>query len=141
MAIGYEVSPVDPQRGGWTARQALELRGADGPALLDLTARLQAQGFITASLDWRLSPALRRKSQDEAMVQALKRMQDEAAAAAGALGLHVDHLQDVRLQPNEFIPPRPMTALAARAAPPPPEATAAPQDVTVAVSAEVVLRP
>ncbi len=64
-----------------------------------------------------------------------------AAAAAAALGLHVDHLREVRLD-GPVLVPRPlggMMAMAARAVPP--QATAAPAEVTVEVSADVVLRP
>ena len=46
-AIGYGVSPADEKRTQWTAQQTLELRGGDGPALLDLTNRLQQLGFVT----------------------------------------------------------------------------------------------
>ncbi len=50
-AIGYSVDPSDDKRTAWTAQQTLELRGHDGPSLLDLTGRLQQRGFATASLD------------------------------------------------------------------------------------------
>ncbi|MBV9539108.1 MAG: SIMPL domain-containing protein [Acidisphaera sp.] len=142
-AIGYEVTPIDDKRTGWTAQQTLELRGGDGPSVLDLAGKLQAQGMAIASLDWRLTPDLRRHAQDEATTQALKAMQAQAASAAATLGLHVDHLADVRIQPNEPFLPRPLMAGGAMraAAMPLPEATASPQDVTVAVAADVVLRP
>jgi uncharacterized protein YggE len=141
-AIGYEVSPADEKRASWTAQQTLELRGTDGLALLDLAGKLQAQGFVTAALDWRLTSALRRRTEDEATTQALKQMQAQAASAAAALGLHVDHLRDVRVQPSDGFLPRPMMAGASlRASAPAPEATASAQDVTVTVVAEVVLRP
>ena len=106
-AIGYSVSPNDDKRVSWTAQQTLELRGSDGPALLDLAGKLQEQGFAAASLDWQLSPALRRKAYDEATTTALKELQARAASAAATLGLHVDHLQDVRLDAPDFQPRRP----------------------------------
>jgi uncharacterized protein YggE len=112
-----------------------------GSTLLDLIGRLQQQGFLMASLDWQLSPALRRKAYAEATTIALKALQDQAASAATTLGLHVDHLKDVQLQPREPRPIRPMMAMAARASAPAPQTTAAPEDVTAEVSAEVVLRP
>ncbi len=139
-AIGYEVSPADEKRTKWLAQQTLELRSTDGPTLLDLTSRLQQMGFVTASLDWQLSPALRRRAYAEATTTALKALQAQAASAAATLGLHVDHLKDVQLQP-ELRPGRPMMAMAARASAPAPQATGAPEDVTAEVSAEVVLRP
>ena len=141
-AIGYSVSPNDDKRVSWTAQQTLELRGSDGPALLDLAGKLQGQGLAAASLDWQLSPSLRRKAHDDATTAALKELQARAASAAATLGLKIDHLQDVRLDAAEFQPRRPMgmMAMAARAMPPP-QATAAPEDVTADVSADVVLRP
>ncbi len=140
-AVGYSVAPAGDGHAGWTARQTLELGDGDGPALLDLVGRLQEQGLVAASLDWQLSPALRQKAHDEATLAALRALQARAATAAAALGLHVDHLRDVRLDAPAFVP-RPlggMMAMAARAAPP--QATAAPAEVTAEASADVVLRP
>ena len=141
-AIGYTVNPADDKHTSWVAQQTLELRGMDGAALLDLTSGLQAKGFVAASLDWQLSSGLRRKAHDEAMTAALKELQMRAAAAAATLGLHIDHLQDVRLNDPVFQPRRPlaMSAVAVRAAPPP-QATATPEEVTAEVSADVMLRP
>ncbi len=143
-AISYSVSPNDDKRSTWTAQQMLELRGADGPALLDLVGKLQQQGLATASLDWQLSPALRRKAHDQATTAALKELQERAASAAATLGLHVRFMRDVRLDEPDLVPRgpfRPM-GLAARAmAAPPPQATATPEDVTAEAAADVVLRP
>ena len=124
------------------AQQTLELRGHDGPSLLDLAGRLQERGFATASLDWQLSDAARRKAHDAATIDALKRLQRRARDAAAALGLRVDHFQDVRLDDTPVFQPRPgpMMMMAARM-PPPPQATASPEDVTADVSADVLLRP
>ncbi len=141
-AVGYSVAPGDDRRATWIARQTLELRAADGPALLDLAGKLQEHGLALASLDWQLSPALRRKAHEEATTAALKELQAEAASAAATLGLHVDHLQDVRLDEASFQPRRgvPMMAVS-RMSSPPPQASAAPEEVTAQVSADVLLRP
>lgn len=77
-AIGYSVDPSDDKRTTWTAQQMLEMRGHDGPSLLDLTGRLQERGFATASLDWQLSNAARRKAHDAVTIEALKRLQQRA---------------------------------------------------------------
>jgi predicted secreted protein len=141
-AVGYSAAPSDEKRTAWVAQQTLELRGADGQALLALAGRLQEKGLLTASLDWQLSPGLRRKAHDEATTAALKELQARAASAAATLGLRVDHATDIRLD-SAFNQPRPsfaMTAMASRSAPPP-QATAAPEDVTANVSADVLLRP
>ena len=142
QAIGYAVDPADDKHAAWAAQQTLELRGADGPSLLDLAGRLQEHGLVMASLDWQLSDAARVKAHDTATVAALKALQARARDAAGALGMHVDHLSDVRLDETPAFQPRPgpVMMMAARAAPPP-QATAAPETVSADVSADVVLHP
>ena len=141
-AVGYSVVPGDDRHATWTAQQTLELRGADGPALLDLAGKLQEHGLALASLDWQLSSAVRRKAHEEATTAALKELQARAASAATTLGLHVDHLQDVRLDEAAFQPRRavPMMAMS-RMSTPLPQASAAPEEVTAQVSADVLLRP
>jgi uncharacterized protein YggE len=141
-AEGYSVGPTDDKRTAWSAQQTLELRGTDGPGLLDLAGKLQARGLVMASLDWQLSPALRRKAHDEATTEALKELMARVKSAAATLGLQVDHVQDVRLDGPGFQPrpPYPMMAMAARAMPSP-QATAAPEEVTAEVSADYILKP
>lgn len=142
-AVGYSVSPADEKRTSWTARQTLELRGSDGPALLDLAGRLQEEGLAVASLEWRLSPALWRKAHDQATTAALKDLQARAASAAATLGLRVDHLQEVRLDASALLgrPSMPIGALALAARVAPPQVGASPQEVTAEASADVLLRP
>ncbi|WP_158744109.1 SIMPL domain-containing protein [Acidisphaera sp. L21] len=140
-AVGYSVGPLDDKRTGWTAQQTLELRSSEGPALLDLVGKLQQQGLAAGSLDWEVSPALRRKAHEQATTEALKSLQARAASAAEALGLHLDHIQDVRLD-STSVPPRAFPAMAmARMAAPAPQATASQEDVTASVSADYVLKP
>ena len=144
-AMGYALNQVDldedavpvrphPHRMGWTAQQTLEVRGKDGERLLSLVGKLQDAGLAVASLDWQLSPELGRQARDAAL-QALRVRADKAAQA---LGLKVDHLQDVRVDMLEPSPIRPMMAMRMQARPAP-EARASPQDVTSEVSADVVL--
>lgn len=141
-AVGYSVAPGDEKHATWVAQQTLELRGADGPALLDLAGKLQERGLALASLDWQLSRPVRLKAHEEATTAALKELQTQAASAAATLGMHVDHLQDVRmdeasLQPRQLAP---MLAAVSRMSAPP-QASAAPEEVTAQVSADVLLRP
>jgi uncharacterized protein YggE len=141
-AIDYSVGPVDDKHTSWSAQQTLELRGADGPALLDVAGKLQASGFTMGSLGWQLSPALHLKAHDEATTAALKALMERVKAAASTLGLQVDHVQQVTLDgpPSQPRQPVPMMAMAVRAIPAP-QATAAPEDVTAEVSADYVLKP
>lgn len=142
-AIGYSVSPTADKRPIWTAQQTLELRGSDGPTLLDLAWMLQQQDLVAASVEWQLPPAVRRKAHDEATTAALKELQERAASAAEALSLHVRFMRDVRLDEPDFVTHRPFRAMgfAARAMAAPPQATATPEDVTAQTGADVVLRP
>ena len=143
-AVGYSVSPNDDRRATWTAQQTLELRGSERPALLDLVGTLQGLGLAAVSLDWQLSPALRRKAHDDATTAALQELQARAASAAVALGLHVGFVSDVRLDEPDLVPhgPFPAMALPARTmAAPPPQATAVLEQVTAQVVADVVLHP
>lgn len=142
-ALGYGVSPGDSDHPSWTAQQTLRLQSNDGPQMLDLVGKLQAMGFQTASLDWEVSPTARRMQMDKATVAALRNLQQQATTAATALGMQVDHIQTVTIEPADLGGPRPMMAMmsVARAAGPPPQVTAAPEDVTARVSAEVLLKP
>lgn len=141
-AVGYSVAPGDEKHATWVAQQTLELRGADGPALLDLAGKLQERGLALASLDWQLSRPVRLKAHEEATTAALKELQTQAASAAATLGMHVDHLQDVRMDEASLRPRQlaPMLAAVSRMSTPP-QANAAPEEVTAQVSADVLLRP
>lgn len=141
-AVGYSVTPGDDKHATWIAQQTLELRGADGPALLDLAGKLQERGLALASLDWQLSRPVRLKAHEEASTAALKELQTQAGSAAATLGMHVDHLQDVRMDEASLRPRQltPMLAAASRMSTPP-QASAAPEEVTAQVSADVLLRP
>jgi predicted secreted protein len=140
-AVGYSVWPTGDKHQAWTAQQTLELRGADGPSLLDLAGRLQDSGLAASSIDWQLSPALRDRAHGEATTAALTALQARAASAAATLGLQVDHASDIRLDSPIYEPrPTPMMAMAVRAAPSP-QATGAPEEVSAAVSGDYILRP
>jgi uncharacterized protein YggE len=141
-AIDYSVDRADDKRMTWQAQQTVDLRSADGPALLDLVGKLQADGLVVNSLEWQISTEKQLQTHDAAMALALKALQAQAAKAAAALGLHVDHIQDVRLDHSEPVMPRPvmMAGKMAFGGAPAPQATAARQDVTASVSADIVLR-
>ena len=150
-AEDYSVQQVDPstpvgaggrplQHPAWVAHQTLELRSSSGDPLLDLVGKLQGDGFTVSALEWRVSSSLARKSRDAAMVESLKDLRSRAQSAAAALGLHVDHIQDVRVDIPEGMPVRPMMAAQARAMVAP-EETRSSQDITSEASAVVLLRP
>jgi uncharacterized protein len=145
QAIGYTVGPENGEDGrgprAWTAAQTLEIRGADGPRVLDLAGRLQQAGLVAASIDWQLSPEARRRAMDAATIEALHALRTRAEAAAKALGLTVDRLLDVRLDEGGIVP-RPLMAAPRMmaAAMPAPSATQSAASVDATVSAEVLLK-
>jgi predicted secreted protein len=139
-AVDYSVDRADEKRGTWIAQQTVDLRGTDGPALLDLVGKLQANGLVVSTLDWQISAEKQLRAHDAAMDLALKALQERAATAAAALGMQVDHVQDVRLDDADPNPPRPMTAAKMAFSVPAPQATAARADVRASVSADIVLR-
>jgi predicted secreted protein len=142
--LGYNVRPADSPRKQWVAEQELELAtndAAQAPALLDLVGQLQGRGLAVSDLAWSLSPAAQRDAEAAATGAALQDLQQRAAAAAAALGMHVDRFVTVRLNQG-LHPPGPLMARAAVAmAAPPPEATQSPQEVTITVFGEAALAP
>lgn len=138
-ATQYAMTPTDEKHTAWNASQVLELRGADGAALLDLAGKLQDSGMNLRSADWQLSTARRKSAHDQAMTEALKDMQAQAAAAASTLGLKVARLRQVQLGGGlgPMPSPMPMGVMARMAAP---QATASDMEVSATVSADVLLR-
>jgi hypothetical protein len=99
-------------------------------------------GLHALSLDWQLSPALRRSSHDEATTAALKELMARIKSAASTLGLQVDHVQQVTLGGPAYQPGPPYSVMAiAATAMPASLATSAPEEVTAEVSADYVLKP
>lgn len=140
----YGVSVDDHRPPNWTARQTLDLRGGEAEVLLDLVGRLQAEGLVIEGLGWQLSDTRQEAAQDAATEAALAALRHRADLAAQALGMAVDHVQDVRLEPGPF--PQPLRRMSmpmalSAAAMPPPNATPDVQEITVQVSADVVLKP
>ena len=135
--LGYDVNQDDKRQ--WTAASRISLLSTDGPRLLDLVGRLQSHGLALENLDWQLSPRLRAAERAEATRTALKSLQDRAADAATALGLHIDHIAEIHLSDAGQFAPRPMGLLRAKAFAP--SAPAAPLSVEVSASATILLRP
>ena len=133
--LGYDMSHDD--KGTWTADSRLRLRSTDGQTLLSLLGRLQSAGLVLESLNWTLSPALRATEEADATRTALKSLTGRAADAAAALGLRVDHLEEVHLS-DDSPGPRPFAVMRTFAAPSAPEAAVG---VTVSASATVLLHP
>lgn len=140
----YSVDLTDEKPTHWTARQTVELRGAEGEQVLDLVGRLQEIGLAVTDLGWQVSPDRADQARQSATVKALKALRKQASDAAAALGLEVDRIQSVALnEPNWVMPfarggAAPARAMAA--AMPAPNASRENQDVTATATADVVLR-
>ncbi|MBW4089966.1 MAG: SIMPL domain-containing protein [Proteobacteria bacterium] len=137
----WQRPPGSPGGGAWQASQGLVLTSHDGPALLGLLGRLQAQGLAVDQLGWGLSAAARQAARDRATDAALGRLRGRAMAAARVLGLRFGSFRMVRLGAAPEIGPRPMFATAMRAGAPPPSAVATDVAVSATVSADVLLLP
>jgi uncharacterized protein YggE len=126
----------------WTAQQSLAVRGRDSDALLELASRLQAKGLALGGLTWRSSSERVQRAYDQATILAVDSMRLRAEAAAKALGLAVDHFQDIRLDDENRV--MPMARLATPNMAPavvPPQSTPEPEQIVAHVASDVVLKP
>lgn len=136
---GYSVQHSGDKQQLWTASQSLRLQASDATALLELVGRLQQSGLVIGELAWTLSPGRMQEASRRAADLALRALKDDAAAAAGSLGLKVGTIRDVSLT-SQGGGPRPMFRMRA-AAMAAPEATQDAQDVSREASAEIELHP
>jgi predicted secreted protein len=136
----YSVQFIDDRPAHWIAQQTLELRGANAETLLDLVGHLQTLGLAIGSLDWQVSRERNAETLRQATIVALKTLRAEAAEAAAALGLVVDHIDSVDIGEGPPVFPMERPAFAMATTMPAPQSTPRSQEVTATVSADVVLR-
>jgi predicted secreted protein len=139
----WHVAPT-PQNSAdrWQASQSLDLTSHDSVALLTLVGALQHSGLAIGELNWRLSREAQRKTHDEATRRALTALRSKAQDAAGLLDLRFDSFKQVRLDNTAQMPaPRFAGAMAAMAAPAPPNAVAMDVPVSATADADVILVP
>jgi uncharacterized protein YggE len=141
---GYSAEFTDEKPPHWTAQQIVELRGAEGEQVLDLVGRLQGIGLAIKDLGWQVSPDRAERARQSATVKALTSLRIQAADAAAALGMEVDHIQSVALDELPRVVPfargGAFTARAVTAGLPAPNASRENLDVTATATADVVLR-
>jgi len=144
---GYSVYQERDAKGNptrWHGSQALRLKSADFPALLNLVGTLQGEGLALSNLNAELSPAAAKAAQDELTDAALKDIRARADRIAATLGTHVERYAELRVG-NASVPPVPVHFMAARVAAsgsePPPVAAAGEATVSVNVDATVLLAP
>lgn len=157
---GYSVYPYDPtppspdpahqneklpQR--WRAQQTLDLQSLKSDAVLKTAGELQAKGFAMNNLGYTLSPEKYESVQDVLLTKALAKLEGKAALAAKALKKEKVEMLDVNLQPSGPVYPmmyaRAEMAMDAGMAKTmaAPVVAAGESDVSLSVSARVLLKP
>ncbi|MXV44971.1 DUF541 domain-containing protein [Saccharibacter sp. 17.LH.SD] len=140
--LSQEYTQRGPQR--WSAEQSLTLQGSDSAHLLALAEQLQSQGLGLNDMDWSIDPQTRQKLEDQARLDALKKIRVQAESDAQALGMKLARIERVQIgfgpPPEEPIAPRMMLMASARSAAPP-QSTPEEQKIHVTVSARVILEP
>jgi predicted secreted protein len=161
LAMGKKVDGVKVSTGGyhvyeqyvdknvkvWQGQQTIQLESKDSAALLKLAGEIQKAGFLMNGLNYTLSPEKAESVRDELMVKALKKLQDKAAMIAKALGKSGYDLTDVNVDGASPMPmpmyktARMEMAMASDAGMAAPVAEAGETDVSLSVSARVLLKP
>src|SRR5690606_17981515 len=119
----------------------------DAAALLKLTGEIQAAGFLMNGLNYTLSPEKAEEVRDDLTVKALKKLQDKAAMIAKAMGKSGYEITDLNIDGASPVVPmysKGMMMRAEMAAPADmatPVAEAGETDVSLSVSARVLLKP
>lgn len=108
---GYSTFPInDPKRGErrfWRASQDLLLEGSDPKAMSDLLGELQARVQLR-SLDFTVSPAQRRKVEDELIDEALSAFTARAERVRQRLGKKGYEIVQISIGTGGGMPPVPM---------------------------------
>lgn len=137
----------EPRPMRWRGSQSLDLKSLKPDPVLDLSGKLQEKGFAMNNLGYTLSPEKYESVQDGLLVTALAKLQAKAELAAKSLDKKKVEMLDVNLSPSG--PVYPMYARAEMQtmgaamdkAMPTPVVEAGESDVSLSVSARVLLRP
>jgi predicted secreted protein len=137
-------SRTDVESPVWRAQQEVALTSMDSNALLEVMGQLQAAGLIVTGQYYSLSTELYEEVASDLMQAALAKLQGRANEAAAGLGKRSAELVEVSLDgsPNFAFRERAVYAMAADAAAvAPPVAVPGETQVSMTVSARVVLSP
>jgi predicted secreted protein len=108
---GYSTYPVDDPRKGkrrfWRASQDLLLECADPRVMSELLGELQSRVQLR-SIDFTVSPAQRRKVEDELIDEALAAFQARAERVRQRLGSHGYEIVQISINSSGVAPPVPM---------------------------------
>lgn len=144
VTAGYNVFQPDSDKPVYQASQGVELTmpapgGVPPDAFTGLVGNLQQDGLLLNSLDGQLSAAGTDAANQAAVVDAIHRLQAQAAAVARTLGDKIGVIKTLNINagnPAPVMPGRMMMAMAAAPAPPP---QAAPGPVTIQATVEATI--
>ena len=136
----YQVSERN-QPTKWRVSQTLQLESGDFSALSALVSKIQAEdGLVLSGMNFSVSTAARRASEDALTQQAIKAWQARAQSASQGFGAPSWRPGHVSIQTGDAIRPQPMMRAAAGAmAAASVAAEAGTSDITVTVSGEAIL--
>ncbi|MGQ0527677.1 MAG: SIMPL domain-containing protein [Alphaproteobacteria bacterium] len=149
---GYYIYPFypDPQNtkvSEWRASQSIGLEGKKADDVLKLSGRLQDMGFLMNAINYTLSSEKSDAIQDVLMERALKKVMDSAKLAAKALGKNKVELLEANVNGNVPYYPVMMRGMAADSgmaeskSVAPPVAEPGESEVTLSISARILLKP
>jgi predicted secreted protein len=131
----------------WKGSQTIDLKSKDAQKALDILAKLQDMGFVMNGLNYTLSPELAEAQKDELLIGALKKIQNKAALVAKTLGKSGYEIADLTID-GSYVPQQPVAMMSMardgimeKSAMAAPVAAPSEDDVSLSVSARVVLKP
>ncbi len=145
---------VDPRTGQpmsskkmWRGSQSLSIEGKDATAILQSVGKIQELGLTMDGLNYNLSPEAADSVRDDLMTKALAKIRTRADIAAKALGKSSAEIQQVTIDGAYQPSPSPRMymkaemAMAADAGVAAPVAEAGESDISLTVTARVLLKP
>jgi predicted secreted protein len=132
----------------WKGSQTIDIQSKDAQKILDGVGKIQDLGFAMNGLNYMLSPELGEAQRDELLVGALNKIQKKAGLIAKTLGKSGYDIVEVNIEGSYMPQPQPVMMMkAARADMAMESAVSAPvaapgeSDVSLSVSARVLLKP
>ena len=130
----------------WRGQQGLQLKSKSADELLELTGELQKMGLIMNGLNYTLTPEKMEETRDDLMEAALEKIKDKAGRTAKVLGKSTVQIREINVDTGGNYHPQPM--MRTMAAPggaamemAAPVATPGESNISMSVSARVVLKP
>lgn len=145
---------IDPRTGKpmaskklWRGSQSMTIEGKDATAILNAVGKIQELGLTMDNLNYNLSPEAAEAVRDDLMTKALAKIRTRADLAAKALGKSSVDIQQVTVDGASQPYPQPRMymkaemAMASDAGVAAPVAEAGESDITLTVTARILLKP